>query len=55
MKTKGDDIAEILYLMGVKPVWEKSNGRVVGVEAIPLETLKRPRIDVTVTHQRNVP
>ena len=48
MKTKGDDIAEILYLMGVKPVWEESSGRVVGVEAISLETLKRPRIDVTV-------
>jgi cobaltochelatase CobN len=48
MKTKGDDIAEILYLMGVKPVWEESSGRVVGVQAIPLETLKRPRVDVTV-------
>jgi cobaltochelatase CobN len=47
MKTKGDDIAEILYLMGVKPVWERSSGRVVGVEVIPLEELKRPRIDVT--------
>jgi len=48
MKTKGDDIAEILYLMGVRPVWEESSGRVVGVQAIPLEELKRPRIDVTV-------
>ncbi|NLE06093.1 MAG: cobaltochelatase subunit CobN, partial [Crenarchaeota archaeon] len=48
MKTKGDDIAEILYLMGVKPVWAKSSGRVIGLEVIPLETLKRPRIDVTV-------
>jgi cobaltochelatase CobN len=48
MKTKGDNLAEILYLMGVKPVWEESSGRVVGVEAIPLKTLKRPRIDVTV-------
>jgi cobaltochelatase CobN len=47
MKTKGDDVAEILYLMGVKPVWEESSGRVTGLEAIPLETLKRPRIDVT--------
>ena len=47
MKTKGDDIAEIFYLMGVKPVWEESSGRVVGVEAISLETLKRPRVDVT--------
>ena len=48
MKTKGDDIAEILYLMGVKPVWEETSGRVIGVEVIPLETLKRPRIDVTI-------
>jgi cobaltochelatase CobN len=47
MKTKGDDIAEILYLMGVKPVWEESSGRVVGVETISIETLKRPRVDVT--------
>jgi cobaltochelatase CobN len=47
MKTKGDDVAEALYLMGIKPVWEESSGRVVGVEAIPLEELKRPRIDVT--------
>jgi len=48
MKNKGDDIAEILYLMGVKPVWEKTTGRVVGLEVIPLEELKRPRIDVVV-------
>ncbi|MCW4018158.1 MAG: cobaltochelatase subunit CobN [Candidatus Bathyarchaeota archaeon] len=48
MKTRGDDIAEILYLMGMKPVWEESSGRVVGVEAIPLDDLKRPRVDVTV-------
>jgi len=47
MKTKGDDIAEILYLMGVRPVWERSSGRVIGVEPISLEVLKRPRIDVT--------
>jgi len=47
MKTKGDDIAEILYLMGLKPVWERSSGRVIGIEVIPLEELKRPRIDVT--------
>lgn len=47
MRTKGDDIAEILYLMGAKPVWEKTSGRVTGVEAIPLEQLKHPRIDVT--------
>jgi len=48
MKTKGDDIAEILYLMGVKPVWEETSGRVTGIKPIPIEELKRPRIDVTV-------
>jgi cobaltochelatase CobN len=47
MKTKGDDIAEILYLMGVKPVWEQANGRVTGIEVIPLEQLGHPRVDVT--------
>ncbi len=34
--------------MGVKPVWEETSGRVTGIEPIPLEELKRPRIDVTV-------
>ncbi len=48
MKTNGDDVAEILYLMGVKPVWEASSGRVKGLDVIPLEKLNRPRIDVTV-------
>ncbi|HDQ05806.1 MAG TPA: cobaltochelatase subunit CobN, partial [Candidatus Bathyarchaeota archaeon] len=48
MKTKGDDIAEIFYLLGVKPVWEETSGRVTGVEVIPLEELKHPRIDVTI-------
>ncbi len=47
MRTKGDDIAEILYLMGVRPVWQPESGRVKGIEVIPLEELKRPRIDVT--------
>jgi cobaltochelatase CobN len=32
MNTKGDDIAEILYLMGVKPVWEENSGRIVGLK-----------------------
>lgn len=48
MRSNGDDIAEILYLMGLKPVWDKGSGRVVGLEFIPLEELNRPRIDVTV-------
>ncbi|MBT3511371.1 MAG: cobaltochelatase subunit CobN [Nitrospina sp.] len=48
MRTKGDDIAQILYLLGVKPVWKPENKRVIGVEAIPLEELKRPRVDVCI-------
>ena len=38
--------SEILYLLGVKPVW--NSGRVVDVEAIPMETLGRPRVDVVI-------
>jgi len=46
MRTKGDDIAEVLCLMGVRPTWEERSGRVTGIELIPLEELGRPRIDV---------
>lgn len=46
MRTQGEDIAEFLYLLGVKPVWETENRRVKGLELIPLEELGRPRIDV---------
>lgn len=46
-KADGEQLARILYLLGVKPVWDAS-GRVVDVEAIPLKELGRPRIDVFV-------
>ena len=48
MRTSGDDIAEVLALLGVRPVWDDASRRVVGLEAIPLGELGRPRIDVTV-------
>jgi cobaltochelatase CobN len=48
MRTHGDDIAEILYLMGCRPVWVAESRRLKGVELISLEELGRPRIDVTV-------
>jgi len=48
MRTHGDDIAEILYLLGVRPRWQGENRRIVGLDVIPLETLGRPRIDVVV-------
>ena len=47
MRSKGDDVAEILYLLGVRPVWQSGSGNVRGVEIIPIEELGRPRIDVT--------
>ncbi len=47
MRTHGDDVAQILALLGVRPVWRPENRQVSGVEIIPLDELKRPRIDVT--------
>jgi cobaltochelatase CobN len=48
MRTAGDDVAEILALIGVRPRWAAESGRVEGVELIPLAELGRPRVDVTV-------
>ncbi|MBP8646196.1 MAG: cobaltochelatase subunit CobN [Syntrophobacteraceae bacterium] len=45
MRSKGDDVAEILYLLGIRPRWE-ANGVVSGLEVIPQIELGRPRIDV---------
>ncbi len=47
MRTGGDDIAQALALMGVKPVWETASRRVTGFEILPLSVLDRPRVDVT--------
>ena len=35
MRTSGDDIAEVLALLGVRPVWDDASRRVVDLEAIP--------------------
>jgi cobaltochelatase CobN len=48
IRTEGDDIAEILALLGVRPRWSPDTRRVSGVEVIPPSELGRPRIDVTV-------
>lgn len=47
MRTAGDDIAEALHLMGVRPVWDEASRRVTGLEPVTLEELGRPRVDVT--------
>ncbi|OBJ73608.1 cobaltochelatase subunit CobN [Mycobacterium sp. 1274756.6] len=48
MRTAGDDIAEVLALLGVRPVWDDASRRVVDLEPIEPAELGRPRIDVTV-------
>ncbi|GHJ40409.1 cobaltochelatase subunit CobN [Streptomyces sp. TS71-3] len=47
MRTAGDDVAEALALLGVRPVWDDASRRVTGLEPVPLADLGRPRIDVT--------
>ncbi|MEU6483476.1 cobaltochelatase subunit CobN [Streptomyces sp. NPDC046887] len=47
MRTAGDDIAEALALLGIRPVWDDASRRVTGLEPVPLAELGRPRIDVT--------
>ncbi|CAB3289971.1 protein of unknown function [Methanocaldococcus lauensis] len=46
MWADGECMGMILHLLGVKPVYK--GGKVVDLEIIPLEELKRPRIDVTI-------
>jgi cobaltochelatase CobN len=48
MRTSGDDVAEVLALLGVRPVWDEASRRLSALEPIPLAELGRPRIDVTV-------
>jgi cobaltochelatase CobN len=48
MRTAGDDIAEVLALLGVRPQWDDASRRVVDLQPIALAELGRPRIDVTV-------
>ncbi len=44
-RNEGTQVGTALYLLGMKPVWDKSN-KVIGVEPIPGAVLGRPRIDV---------
>ena len=47
MRTGGDDLAQALWLMGVKPQWDSASWRVTGFEVLPPAALGRPRVDVT--------
>ncbi|WP_019507895.1 cobaltochelatase subunit CobN [Pleurocapsa sp. PCC 7319] len=48
MRTGGDDIAQVMALMGARPVWDGMSRRVVDFEVLPISLLNRPRVDVTV-------
>ncbi|MBF7141107.1 MULTISPECIES: cobaltochelatase subunit CobN [Pseudomonas] len=47
MRTGGDDIAQAMALLGVRPVWATGSQRVDDFEILPLSLLDRPRVDVT--------
>ncbi|MEM1367436.1 MAG: cobaltochelatase subunit CobN [Cyanobacteria bacterium P01_H01_bin.15] len=48
MRTGGDDVAQVLALLGVQPIWDGPSRRVVDFEILPISILGRPRVDVTV-------
>ncbi len=47
MRTGGDDVAEALALLGVRPLWDGASRRVIDFEILPVTALGRPRVDVT--------
>lgn len=47
MRTGGDDIAQGLALLGVRPQWDSASRRVTGFEILPTDVMDRPRVDVT--------
>ncbi|MEP9351816.1 cobaltochelatase subunit CobN [Xanthobacter sp. KR7-225] len=47
LRTGGEEIAQGLWLMGCRPLWDPASGRVTGIEVLPPAVLGRPRIDVT--------
>jgi len=47
MRTGGDDFAQALALLGVRPIWDGISRRVIDFEILPVSILGRPRVDVT--------
>ena len=46
MRNGGEDIAQLLALIGVRPIWDGPTRRMVDLEVIPSRLLERPRVDV---------
>jgi cobaltochelatase CobN len=47
LRTGGEELSQALWLMGCRPVWDHATGRVTGAEVLPLASLGRARVDVT--------
>jgi cobaltochelatase CobN len=47
LRTGGEEIAQGLALMGCRPIWELTSGRVTGVEVLPTASAGHARVDVT--------
>ena len=47
IKTYGESLAQVMIMVGVRPVSD-ALGRVNKLQVIPMEELKRPRVDVVV-------
>lgn len=47
IRTKGEEVAQILSLIGARPVWQRGGNNIKAFEPIAYSELNRPRIDVT--------
>lgn len=47
LRSGGEEVAQVLSLMGARPTYDTATGRVTGVDIMPPAQLGRPRIDVT--------
>ncbi|WP_117194523.1 cobaltochelatase subunit CobN [Rhizobium terrae] len=47
LRSGGEEVAQVLALMGTRPMQDAATGRVTGIEVLPPARLGRPRIDVT--------
>ena len=46
MRTGGEDLAQALWLIGARPLWDATSNRVSGYEVLTPAALGRPRVDV---------
>ncbi|GIW13193.1 MAG: cobaltochelatase subunit CobN [Tepidiforma sp.] len=46
MRNGGEDVAQVMALIGVEPTWQREGRRVTGFRVVGLEELGRPRVDV---------